>query len=381
MNHRERVLAALEHRTPDRTPTDLGGSRTSSIHVQAYSKLAAKLGVAAPAPEIIDVMQQVVAVDPRIKDLLDVDIETVNPDTPTSFGNGSGERRYTDEWGVVRRMPEGGYWFDLEKSPLSGPIDAADIARHPWPDPSDPSRYDGLREKVRGLRDSSDRAICLGLRGSVVHISQFMRGFEDWYYDMALNPDLVAGLMDAILDVALPIIDRTLELTGDLIDIAFIGDDLGHQRGSQISPSAYRKVIKPRHARVFEAIRKGAPNAYIALHSCGSVVELIDDLIEIGVQVLNPVQVSAAGMDPRELKRRWGDRLTFWGGIDTQRVLPFGSPEGVRAEVRERVRVLGEGGGYICAAVHNIQAEVPVENIVALFEEGRKAEAVASVAR
>ncbi len=377
MNRKERVLTALNHQEPDRTPSDLGGSRTSSIHVAGYRNLIEKLGIDVQDTLIIDRMMQVAGIDSRVKDALDVDIESIDTDVPSPAETQPEGNEYTDEWGAVRRMPHGGHWYDLSGSPLEGEITARDISRHAWPDPSDTARYEGLRERLEHLRATSDRAICLGLRGSVVHTSQFLRGFEDWYCDMAMDKDLIGSLMDAVLDVLIPVAHRTLELAGDLVDITFVGDDLGTQSGCQVSPSSYREVIKPRQARLFEAMRKGAPNAFIAMHSCGSLHEIIEDLIEIGVQVLNPVQVSAAGMDPRVLKDRYGDRLSFWGGIDTQHTLPFGNPDDVRNEVRQRTSVLGEGGGYICSAVHNIQPEVPVENVLALFDEASKLETAA----
>lgn len=371
MTHRERVLAALRHEPPDRVPIDLGGGRASSIHLTAYRNLAAKLGLEVPPPEILDVMQQIAGVHASVQDALDVDIEFVNTDPTVLVEGDEIGTHYTDEWGVTRRMPEGGFWYDQDDGPLAGEITVADIVRHPWPDPNDPARTRGLREKMQAARDGSDRAICMGVRGSIVHLSQYLRGFEDWYYDMAGDQELMGAMLDAILEVLLPVIETQLKAAGDLCDVIFLGDDIGAQNGLQVSPETYRKVIKPRHARVFEAVRRGAPDAFIAMHTCGSVVDVIDDLIEIGVQVLNPIQVSARGMGPRELKDRFGDRLSFWGAMDTQHTLPFGTEDEVRAEVRERVNVLGEGGGYILSAVHNLQPDVPTENVLAMFDEAR----------
>ena len=372
MTHRERVIAALNHQPTDRVPIDLGGSATSSIHVAAYEKLVAELGIDLPEPRLMDVAQQIVEVDAAVKDALGLDVERLDStvferplETPESG-------RYRDEWGLERHRPEGGYWFDVVNAPLSGPITIQDILSYPWPEADDPGRYEGLGERARELRQQTDRAICIGLTGPFVHYTQFLRGFEDWYCDLAADQELMSALMDAVVDIMVPSIDRVLEQTADYVDIAFLGDDLGQQQGLQVSPATYRKVIKPRQARIFEAVRRGAPHAFIAYHTCGSVVEVLDDLVELGVQVLNPVQVAAEGMAPESLKARWGDRLSFWGGVDTQRTLPHGMPDDVRREVRERVRVLGEGGGYICGAVHNVQAEVPAANVVAMFDEVRR---------
>jgi uroporphyrinogen decarboxylase len=365
------VLAALRHETPDRVPMDLGGGRASSIHLTAYRNLAKKLGLAVPPPEILDVMQQVAGVHGSVQDALDVDIEFVNTDPAVVLDGDEIGTHYTDEWGVTRRMPEDGLYYDQDTGPLAGEITVADIAKHPWPDPHDAERTRGLRERVQAARDGSDRAVCMGVRGSIVHLSQYLRGFEDWYYDMAGDQEVIGALLDALLEVLLPVIDAQLKAAGDLCDIIFLGDDIGAQNGLQVSPDTYRKVIMPRHRKVFEAVRRGAPEAFIGMHTCGSVVDVIDDLIEIGVQVLNPIQVSARDMEPRALKERFGDRLSFWGAMDTQQTLPFGTEDEVRAEVRDRVGVLGEGGGYILSAVHNVQPDVPTENLLAMFDEAR----------
>ena len=372
MTHRERVIAALNHEPTDRVPVDLGGTRVTGIHVQAYENLVAELGLDLPEPRILDVMQQIVVIDPAVKSLLDVDLEIFDLDVFTPIDGKVEGDRFRDIWGCEWRMPEGGYFYDQDHHPLSGPITVKDIVNHPWPRLDDPARHEGLRERGRALREQTDRAICISVSSSLVTRTQIMRGYEDWYCDMAADQDLLGAMMDAVVDVYLPMNEVVLGQAADYVDIVLVGDDLGHQHGLQISPAAYRKVVKPRQAKVFEAIRRLAPRAFIAFHTDGSVLPVIDDLIELGVQVLNPVQVSAAGMDPAVLKERWGDRLSFWGGVDTQRTLPRGTPDDVRREVAERIRVLGKGGGYICASVHNMLPEVPAANALAMFDEARR---------
>ncbi len=368
MIRRERVLTALRHEQPDRTPTDFGGTGATSTHVAGYDRLATALGLDVPSADILELGMQIAGVHPAMQDALDVDVHCVRTSPIIKPDSGPPPVEYTDEWGVRRRKPAGGHWYDQESAPLAGPITVRDILNYPWPRPDLSPTLEALRERVQLARESTDRAICLEVSGAVIHHSQYLRGFEDWFYDMAGNPELIAALMDAILDVQLPVLEHQLEVAGDLCDIVFLGDDIGAQDGLQVSPETYRNVIKPRHERVFSAVRKGAPQAFIGLHSCGSVVEVIDDLIEIGVQALNPIQTSAHGMEPRELKDRFGDRLTFWGAMDTQHTLPLGSEE----EVRERIRVLGKDGGYILAGVHNLQPDVPVGNILAMYDEGHK---------
>ncbi len=372
MTHRERVLAALNHKEPDRVPIDLGGCRDSSIHVAGYDRLKQRLGI--EAPNIIsDRMMQPVLVDDRILERFDVDVRSLLPGAPDRGGDVElDDETYRDEWGVVRSKPEGTYWYDLQGSVLSGEITRQDILKHPWPDPYDPGRTRGLRQRALEIRQKGDYALVLSLTVGVVHISQYLRGFQDWYIDMAADQTLIGALMDAILDVTLAMAHNILREVGDLVDIVFTGDDLGSQSGLQMSPEAYRKVIKPRHARFFRQAREMCPNAKIALHSCGSVYQLLDDLIDIGVEVLNPIQVSAREMDPARLKAQFGDRLSFWGGIDTQKVLPYGTQEEVKAEVRRRLAEMGQGGGYMLAAVHNIQPDVPIDNIITMYDYARE---------
>jgi uroporphyrinogen decarboxylase len=373
MTHRERVLAALSHREPDRVPIDFSGNRDSSIHVVGYEKLKRRLGI--EAPNIIsDRMMQPVLVDERILERFDVDTRALLPGAPDLGGDVElDETTYRDEWGVVRGKPAGNYWYDLKESVLAGEITVRDILKHPWPDPDDPGRTRGLRQRALELKRKGDYALVLNLTIGVVHISQYLRGFQDWYTDMAADQRLIGALMDAIVDITMAMARNIVKEVGDLADIVFTGDDLGAQGGPQMSPEAYRKVIKPRHARFFRQVREMCPQARIALHTCGSVYLLLNDLIDIGVEVLNPIQVSARDMDPARLKAEFGDRLSFWGGIDTQKVLPYGTPDDVRAEVERRLAQMGRGGGYMLAAVHNIQPDVPVENVIAMYDHAREA--------
>jgi len=372
MTHRERVLTALDHREPDRVPIDLGGSRCSSIHVAGYQRLKRHFGVEGP-DVIIDRMMQPVLIDERILERLDVDTRAVFPGAPDRGGSVDlGENIYRDEWGVVRSKPAGSLWYDLTGSPLAGAITVQDIARYRWPDPDDAGRVRGLRERALELRRKGDHALVLSLAAGAVHVSQYLRGFEDWFMDMAADRKLIGAMMDAIVEVTARMAANVIREVGDLIDIFFTGDDLGTQSGPQISPEAYREVVKPRHATFCQQVRQMCPQAKLAFHTCGSVNLLLEDLIDIGVQVLNPVQVAAQGMNPVELKRRFGERLSFWGAVDTQHVLPNGSIEDVRREVRQRIRELGGGGGYMLAAVHNIQPEVPLENVLAMYDAGKE---------
>ena len=368
---RERVLTALARREPDLVPIDLGGVRSTTIHVEGYRRLRAHLGLPPVEPVISDRMMQVVLVDEDVARALDVDTRSVILGAPdVSLDADLDAETWRDEWGVTRAKPPGAVWYDLTGSPLAGPIAAADVARYPWPNPDDPGRYRGLQDWVAALR-RTEYAVVLGLPPACVHVSQYLRGFEDWYVDAASDKRLLGALLDAVLEVNLAIACKALDLVGGAVDVVAASDDLGTQSGLQVSPPTFREVVKPRLARFFEAVhaRTAAP---VYFHTCGSVYDIIPDLIDVGVDALNPVQVAAAKMEPARLKLEFGDRISFWGAIDTQRVMPFGTPDEVAAEVARRIRELGPGGGYVVSAVHNLQAEVPPENVCRLFRAARE---------
>lgn len=370
MTHRERVLAALEHREPDRLPMDLGTTRFTGMVAPAYDRLRAYLGFGRPGP-INDRMQQLVEMDEAILEHLDVDLRGFSFGAPDAGGDIElGNGRYRDEWGVVRRRPPGCHYYELDISPLAGRLTPEMIARYPWPDPTDPGRIRGLRDQALRLRQTP-YAIIFNARFNLVHTTQYLRGFEDWFLDLAENHVLFQTLMHAVLEVLIEMNRRALAEVGDLIDIVAFGDDIGMQDRPVCSLPLYRKLIRPFQERVVATIRSQT-RARILYHTCGSVYYYIEDFIQMGIDALNPVQVSARNMEPQRLKAEFGDRIAFWGGLDTQRLLPRGTPEQVSAEVRRLFSVLGSGGGWVLAAVHNIQPDVPPENVLAMFQTGRQ---------
>ena len=368
---RERVRLALDHREPDRVPLDLGSTGNTGITAIAYQKLLSYLGVEAEVV-VWDRMQQLALPDERVLLRLGIDTRGLwlgGPEKrPDRFLDGDS---YEDEWGVVRSRPPGGFYYDLVRSPLSGDITANDIRAFPWPDPEDPGRFRGVGEKARRIREQTHFALVVHAAAGFITRSQYLRGFEDWFMDVIAQPDLVGMILDRTLEWQMAIVARLLREIGQYADVVMLGDDIGAQGGPLVSPAAYRKVLKPRQAKLFALVHE-LSSAKLLYHTCGSVIDLLDDLVEIGVDVLNPVQVSAARMDTAELKRRFGDRLSFWGAIDTQRVMPLGTAEEVRAETRKRLADLAPGGGYVVDTVHNIQADVPPENIVAMYEEAAR---------
>ncbi len=378
MNSRERILAALNHKEPDRVPFDMGGTVITGINVHAYRALRDRLGLIRAEPKIIDIVQQIARVDDDAMDRLGVDVKNVSPRSSATFqiqiqdmGEYTGFR---DEWGIGWRMPKkGGWYYDMREHPLSGAVTEADVDRHPWPDPLDPVRFKGILEAARKIIAEEKRAVIMGsMSAGIMEMHAWMRGFEDAFADLGSNPALACRIMDRVLDMKLAYWDKALGILGDSVDVVQEADDFAGQNGLLLSPRTYRELAKPRHKRLFDFIHSRT-KAKIFFHSCGSVRKVIPDLIEAGVDILNPVQVSAAGMDSAELKREYGKDLAFWGGgVDTQRVLGTGTPQEVRQEVRRRVTDLMPGGGFVFNTVHNIQGNVPAENIVAMWEACRE---------
>jgi uroporphyrinogen decarboxylase len=375
---RERVQAALAHREPDRIPFDLGGSRMSGIHVRAYAGLREALGLPPVEIRVGDLTQQLAEVDDDVADALGCDVRFVGPRAGAAYRRELvDDGRYVtfrDEWGVGRRMPsDGGLYFDSFDAPLGGEVDAAGIDAFPWPDATDPARYAGMADAARRIVEDEGRAVLAGsICGGLTEGLFKMRGFEDGYMDLAGDPGLARRVMERILEIKLAYWDRVLRELGDLVDVVGEADDLGGQDRTLFSPATYRALVKPLQRELFSFIR-ARTSARIFFHTCGAVRELVPDLIEIGVDILNPVQVSAAGMDSAALKREFGRDLVFWGGgVDTQRILGSGTPDEVRAEVRRRIADLREGGGFVFAAVHNVQPNVPAANLVAMWETWRE---------
>jgi len=371
MTSRERVLAALSFREADRVPIDLGSTWISTTTIPFYEELKRHFGVDQPT-ELMERNMQVCHIDEEILRHLSVDTRFVcydAPELPCNQNTELGEGHYRDPWGIEWRKPPSSHYYDLHKPPLAGEITKHDILRHPWPDPDDPGYTRGLRPRVEAMRAGTDCALVLNLSLWVLQCSQNVRGYEDWYLDLATQPDLLECMADCLTESMLGPLEKVTAEIGDLVDVISVSDDIGHQDRLCMSPATYRRVFKPRHARLMQAItsRSKAP---VMWHTCGCVVDVIDDLREIGVTCLNPVQTTAARMDPHSLKREYGDRMAFWGGIDTMRVLNQGSADDVRREVREKIQALAPGGGYMLNPTHNVQPDVPVENLLAMIEAG-----------
>ena len=369
MTHRERVLAALDHRTPDRVPMDLGATIASTMTVKAHQRLQAHLGLpSGPPPATFATRSSTVLPDEAILRRFHIDTRAVllgGPDLRPEFE--LSENALVDEWGVTWTRPQGGHYIHTA-GPFYGLDEPGvqDLEKCVWPDPADPGRLRGLRERARAIHENTGYAVILNLGVGPIHQCQFLRGWAEFLSDLLVGPAFAEALLERVSAMWVGITTRALEEAGDFVDLVIFGDDLGAQKTTLIRPELYRRMVKPHHQRMVEAARRyGKPVLY---HTCGSVYALIPDLIEIGIDALNPIQVAAAEMDTKRLKREFGRDLAFWGAIDNQQVLPRGTPEDVRQEVKRRIDDLADGGGYVLCAAHNLQQDVPPENIVAMYE-------------
>ncbi len=395
LTSRQRILTALRHTEPDRVPIDLGGMDSTGITAKAYHNLKDYLGIAEGIPQVYDPYQQVVKPEEAVlrrvgADVLPLSLEPREWRTET-LPDGRSLVAYPAQW-RTERQPDGselafdpqgqpiawrsavGWYFEPINPPLAQAETIADvekarpaIERFDWPFFADQS-WDELAARARRLQDQTDYALMGNFCAHFLAAGQMLRGFENFMIDLVANPPLSDAIMDILLEAYMERFERFAAAVGPYVQVVNINDDLGTQDAPQISPRTYRARIKPYHEALCQFI-KSRCNAAIFLHSDGAIEPLIPDLIEAGIEILNPIQVSARGMDPAELKRKYGRDLVFWGGgCDTQFVLPFGTPDQVRAEVKLRLEQLMPGGGFVFAAVHNIQPEVPPENVMAMYE-------------
>jgi len=374
MTSRERLLAALNHGIPDRVPIDMGGNQTG-IHKDSYRALIRHLGFAENIA-IMDDVQQLARPSEKVLERFHVDTRYVAAGPAPDWKGGvvrteRGGRVWhdlVDEFGVRWSMPDDQpLYMDITLHPLAG-ASVRDVLDHPWPKGDDPGRFAGLRERALEIRKNTPYAVVGGISGVIYEYGWYLRGLEQWFCDLVTEPEFCAAVLDQVLKYWMDWFRLFLDEAGDVVDVIMIGDDIAGQNGPLFNPRIYRDLVKPRHKRLVQYIRSRT-GAKIWYHTCGSAVAYVPELIDNGVHILNPVQISARGMDPSGLKRRFGRDISFWGGgCDSQRVLPRGTPAEVAADVRRNLAALMPGGGYVFNSVHNIQGDVPPENIVALFD-------------
>jgi len=392
MNSRERVLAAVEHRTPDRTPLDFGATRQSGIMASAYHAIKKHLGIKGGKTYVYDLYQMLAEIEQPVRERMHSDVVALRmrrvafglpvegerdwalcdgtPVTvPRSFqpeveADGSYLIR-SPEGKPLARMPRDGWYFD---SLDTGP-GAAHVNPDRWSVPELPE--DELRhlERQAALWRGSDYAVI----GELPQVELFFGfgngGFDDWMVTLMTEPEYVRELNAKAIEGMCRNFDLYWQATSGAFDIAKFNDDFGMQQGEIAAPDLYRELILPYYAQYIAHIKKTAPRLRIMQHCCGSIFNLLGDMIEAGVEIINPVQTSAANMDPWRLKDTYGNRVCFWGGgVENQGVLRWGTAEECAAQAAERVRIFGAGGGFVFNTIHNIQAGTPPENIVAAFD-------------
>ncbi len=403
MTSRERILAALNHRESDRVPIDLSGHRSSGISAIAYVKLRDYLGLEKKPIRVYDPVQQLAIVDDDVLTRFNVDtielgrgfaldddcwVNWTLPDgTPCLMPYWCRPQRGDGQWlmqaddgTVVARMPDGGLYFEQVYYPFAENADLdrmTDVledcmwvgcAAPPGPLVGGPDGQDKLRRGAEKLRQQTDKAVLGLFGGNLLELGQFLWRNDNFLFLLAADPKTAHDFLDRATEMHLRNLENFLKTVGSHIDIIVFGDDLGMQRGPQISPQMYREFFKPRHQMLWNKAKELA-NVKVLLHCCGGVRELLPDLIEAGLDAINPVQISCRGMDAGELKKEFGKDLVFWGGgCDTQRILPQATPQEVADHVRRQVDILRPGGGFVFQQVHNIQANVPPANIVAMFD-------------
>ncbi len=276
-----------------------------------------------------------------------------------------------DQWGIGWRKPkEKGLYFDLKSHPFAGMKTIKEVEKYKFPDPQDSLRFKDLRKEADQFMQKNNPALVLdGISAGFTEMACWLRGYENFFLDMAGNKKMAEAILNKTLQNKIKYWEKALTEYGDLIDIVVEADDFASQQGMIISPNMYRKLIKPRQKKLFKAIKNLKDDIYIFFHSCGAVYDIIPDLIEVGIDILNPVQISSINMDSVQLKKEFGNDITFWGGgIDTQNILNSGTTKEVKEEVKKRIDDFAPGGGFIFSTVHNVQADVPPENFMAMWE-------------
>ena len=365
---RERVRSVLNHQEPDRIPISIGGTG-GKITESRMDLLKKHFGISGNVEPVL-VGPQMMRLDNRVLDALGTDIRYVNMRPPTGFrlseAPGGG---WLYDWGLIYKEHPISKMYDYVNHPLADAT-ISDLDNFEWPDPFDSTRWKGLREEAQQLYEQTDHALVAyrPTYNGLFELCQVIRGTEQMLMDLVLNPDFAEALFWRVGEVFKGFYQAQLDTVGDFVEWVEIGDDLGGQNGPLISPTMYRELLKPVHADVIKSIKAHPSNTKVMYHSCGSIKVFIPDFIDMGVDILNPIQVAAKDIIPSEIKKEFGDKLSFLGGVDSQHLMPTGSPQQVADQVKQRIREMGPGGGYVLAPSHNIGDDVPLENILAFFE-------------
>jgi uroporphyrinogen decarboxylase len=408
MTSRERVLNAIDHKQSDRIPLDLGSTPSSGISAIAYNNLKKHLGYADGHTRVYDVVQQVVQVeDPIVEkfgvDVLDIgrtfnvedddwyDVKLADGSTaqwPSWFHpvrEGTEQRFYDEKGTLIARMPDGATFFDQGNFPYlddypenyEGLDNAMQkvlwsrLVHSPWDHGGDPDFYKKLRSHALELRKNTDKALMIVCGCNLFEWGTFLRRMDNFLMDIYCDPENVEELLDQLLSRHLATLEKVCNAVGDVVDIIRFGDDLGMDTGMFMSKDHYRKLFKPRHAQLCDYVHKHS-SMHTFLHSCGSIYPIIDDLIDAGFEILNPIQTSARQMEPAVLKKEFGDSITFWGGgCNTRTVLNRSTPQEVYDYTYRTIETFAPNGGFVFNQEHNIMPDVPPENIVAMYKAVR----------
>jgi uroporphyrinogen decarboxylase len=372
MTSRERFRKAINHKEPDRVPIDAGQDLHNGIHEVAYRNLLAKLGETDEI-RIYDLMQHLAVVKESVLGRLHVDTRYIFAEAGAGYRlEYDADKSWVDEWGI-RRKPCGLY-DDSVGHPLAN-CTLSRVKEYPMPDPKDPTRFAGLREKAKKLQQGTDYALIGGSPATLFYLASEMVGFEEFMEKLITDPIIIETLVERLLGYWIEFFDGYLEAIGSFVEMVWMGDDWGTELGPILNPKLFRQMFVGRYKQLTAAIKRKS-NVKIALHCCGSVYWALNDFIDAGIDVIHPLQGDAAEMeDPKRLKQEFGQKLAFYSNMRNQSLIPRGTPQQVAADVRKKILALAPGGGYIVSAGHNVQADVPPENILAVydtaFENGR----------
>jgi len=412
MTRRERVLRTISHREPDRVPIDLGAMRSTGITAVAYRRLKEHLGIVEGDTYVYDVVQQLALPEDPILDYVESDVVDLGrfflrdqadwkpftlPDGAAAkipayinfVPHDGGWLALNDKGETIGAMPQGAYYLSQTRYPLKD-WDGADFSVldrlpeimddvtwsalpcAPYHKPLTPEHLADIRRRAKLLYETTDYAVMVAFGANLLEWGQYLCRMDQFLIDLVENRRKAEALLDKLVEMHLANLIKILEAVEGYVQIIQMGDDFGTQQALEISPRMYREVFKPRQRLIFETVKKRS-SLHLFLHSCGAIADILPDLIDVGVEIINPVQTSARGMDPARLKSEFGKDITFWGGgCDTQRVLPLGSPEEIEAHVRERMATLAPGGGFVFTQVHNIMPHVPPRNVTAMYDAVKK---------
>jgi uroporphyrinogen decarboxylase len=376
MNPRERVKNTLNHQEPDRIPIDLGSTWVTTVNSKVHQKLLQHFNIN-ESDQILSLITQTSIVNEKILKNFDIDFRALRVNKPKKREIVVIEEKdcywYCDQWQIKRKMPKkNGYYYDICEHPLKkGNIQELKSFR--WPSINDLISLEGLKENAQQMFEQTNYALVGDIGGAgIFENAWYLRGFENWLTDLLINESYCRKLMDKIVEIKYDIIEKFLEATGNYIEVVTLGDDFSGQDNPLISIDLFKKLIKPYYKILINFI-KNKTDAKIFFHSCGNIKPFLDDFIDLGIDIINPVQISASQMDPYVLKKEYGNKIVFWGGgCDAQKILPFGNEEEVEKEVIHNINILSPGGGYVFGPIHVIQGDVPIRNIIKMFNTARK---------